>query len=394
MFFSKQLNRRHFLHNGSKCFVGFFLGNVNSSIGQTTQTQTLYSDLKNLLHLNEPDENGIRLPDGFKSRQIAHSDHLVTPNSDYLFHHAPDGGACFATADGGWIYTSNSELDNGAGSVGAIRFNSKAEVIDAYSILNGTTMNCAGGKTPWNTWLSCEETERGLVYECDPFGNNSAIPRPALGRFEHEAVAIDPLNQIIYLTEDIEDGGFYRFIPDRPLPHLDSGHLEIAEVVEINGLQQIIWHQVPDPSAETEPTRYQIDTSTDFNGGEGISWSDGKIYFTTKGDNRVWFYDTENNYIDVLYDAGTSENPELKGVDNITITASGDVLVAEDGDDMQLVLLDSIGIPIPVLQIIGQDDSEICGPAFNPSYQRLYFSSQTGPSNKDNDGRIYEISMI
>ena len=164
-------------------------------------------------------------------------------------------------------------------------------------------------------------------------------------------------------------------------------------MVEINGLQQITWHQVPDPSAETEPTRYQIYTSTDFNGGEGISWSDGKIYFTTKGDNRVWIYDTVNNYIDVLYDAGTSENPELNGVDNITITASGDVLVAEDGDDMQLVLLNSIGIPIPVLQIIGQDDSEICGPAFDLSYQRLYFSSQTGPSNNDNDGRIYEISM-
>ncbi len=66
--------------------------------------------------------------------------------------------------------------------------------------------------------------------------------------------------------------------------------------------------------------------------------------------------------------------------------------MAEDGDDMQLVLLGFDGTPVPVLQITGQDESEICGPAFDPTFQRLYFSSQTGPSNQDSDGRIYEIS--
>lgn len=95
-----------------------------------------------------------------------------------------------------------------------------------------------------------------------------------------------------------------------------------------------------------------------------------------------------------MYDAKTAKNPLLQGVDNIAITASGDVLVAEDGGDMQLVLLSFDGTPIPVLQITGQNASEICGPAFDPAFQRLYFSSQTGPSNKDSDGRIYEISRI
>ena len=81
-------------------------------------------------------------------------------------------------------------------------------------------------------------------------------------------------------------------------------------------------------------------------------------------------------------------------IDNVTITASGDVLVAEDGGDMQIVLLAPNGIVLPIVQIVGQDESEICGPAFDPSFQRLYFSSQTGPLNLDSDGITYEISRI
>lgn len=391
-------NRRRFLENGSKSFLGFFFGAIQlankQTLAQTSLPETLFAEYSGLMHLQEPDENGIRLPAGFKSRLIAQSDQPLLPGSTYLWHHAPDGGACYATSDNGWIYVSNSEIDEGAGGVGAIRFNAQAEVVDAYPILSGTTMNCAGGKTPWNTWLSCEETERGLVYECDPFGKQTALPRPALGRFEHEAVAVDPLNQVLYLTEDIEDGGWYRFIPDSPLPDLSSGTLQIAQIIEADNLRRVIWHPVPDPAALNEQTRYQVESSSQFNGGEGIAWADGKIYFTTKGDNRVWIYDTASSIIDVLYDAANFDNPVLQGVDNVTITASGDVLVAEDGGDMQLVLLTFDGRPVPVLQITGQDESEICGPAFDPSFQRLYFSSQTGPSNKDNDGKIYEISRL
>jgi secreted PhoX family phosphatase len=391
-------NRRRFLQSGSKSFIGFFLGVSQFSSAQikqaNAQSTPLFNDYGDLLHLQEPDENGIRLPAGFKSRLIAQSDQPVIAGSSFLWHHAPDGGACYPTEDNGWIYVSNSEIDESAGGVGAIRFNAGGEIVDAYSILSGTTMNCAGGKTPWNTWLSCEETERGLVYECDPFGRRTALPKLALGRFEHEAVAVDPLNQILYLTEDVEDGGWYRFIPDRALPDLSSGTLQIAQIIKADNLQRVIWHTVPDPEALNEQTRYQIESSSPFNGGEGIAWSDGKIYFTTKGDNRVWIYDTASSLIDVLYDAAVADDPILQGVDNVTITASGDVLVAEDGGDMQLVLLTFNGRPIPVLQITGQDESEICGPAFDPSFQRLYFSSQTGPSNEDNDGRIYEISRI
>ena len=127
--------------------------------------------------------------------------------------------------------------------------------------------------------------------------------------------------------------------------------------------------------------------------GEGIAWADGLVYFTTKGDNRVWRLDTRTQQIDVLYDFMSATTPHLQGVDNVTITAAGDVLVAEDGGDMQIVLLGPDGLVLPVVQVTGQDKSEICGPAFDPAFQRLYFSSQTGPDDTPEGGIIYEISF-
>lgn len=340
-----------------------------------------------------PDANGLRLPPGFKSRVIAQSSKPVA-DSAYLWHSAPDGGACYPAPEGGWVYVSNSEVKviDGGGGVGAVRFNAQGDIVDAYSILDGTDNNCAGGRTPWQTWLSCEEVERGLVYECDPFGQKRAVALPALGRFKHEAVAVDPVNSHLYLTEDEEDGLFYRFIPAAALPDLSIGTLQVAQLLSSSGTTQIVWHDVPDPSASLVSTRHQVAAATRFNGGEGIAWHDGVIYFTTKGDNRVWRYDTATAVIGVLYDANGRSEAVLTGVDNVTITASGDVLVAEDSGDMQIVLITQDGIAVPIVQVTGQELSEICGPAFDPSFQRLYFSSQRGPMNLDTGGITYEIS--
>ncbi len=285
-------------------------------------------------------------------------------------------------------------MRSNAGGVGAIRFDASGEVIDAYRILDNTSINCAGGATPWGTWLSCEEFSRGQVYECDPMGIKPAVVRPALGTFRHEAVAVDTLNQCLYLTEDLPDGGFYRFRPDKPLPDLSSGALEIASVVESDGSSFIKWLAVPDPLAIREDTRKQVLGYKVFSGGEGIAIYDNNAYFTTKHDNRVWCYDVVSQQLTIVYDIATSNTPILKGVDNVIITASGDVLIAEDGDDMQLVVLTPDERVIPLLQIIGHDLSEITGPAFDPSYQRLYFSSQRGSVGNSSGGITYEISYV
>ena len=113
-----------------------------------TSEAGVFHSLTNIGDLLPPDENGIMLPAGFRSRIIARTGHKPVASSDYVWHKKPDGGATFATRDGGWIYVSNCELIHNNGGVGALRFNANAEIIDAYSILENTNNNCAGGKTP------------------------------------------------------------------------------------------------------------------------------------------------------------------------------------------------------------------------------------------------------
>jgi secreted PhoX family phosphatase len=334
--------------------------------------------------LGAADANGIKLPSGFTSSVVAQSG-VAVPGTTYPWHAAPDGGATFATPGGGWTYVSNSELGAGAGGASAIRFGPDGAVVGASRILGGTTRNCAGGPTPWGRWLSCEEIDRGLVWECDPSGTEPAVARPALGVFNHEAAAVDPVRGHVYLTEDRPDGRLYRFRPTA-YPDLSAGTLEVATVAA--GLVQ--WTPVPDPAATVVPTCQQVPSSTAFNGGEGAWYGNDRLWFTTKGDNRLWELDVVGGRLTVLYDASRYATPVLTGVDNIVQSANGDLYVCEDGGDMQLVIVRPNGEVWPFLQITGQAGSELTGPAFDPSGTRLYFSSQRGPTSSGS-GMTYEV---
>lgn len=350
----------------------------------------LISRIAELGPLGEPDANGVRLPAGFTSRVVAVSG-VAVEGSEYVWHRAPDGGAVYGTEDGGWIYSCNSEFPI-RGGVGSLRFDSDGNLVSAYPTLEGTDINCAGGQTPWHTWLSCEEFDEGRVYETDPWGEHDPIVRPALGVFKHEAVAVDPVAGHLYLTEDTGDGRFYRYVPDgmnvHGFPDLDHGTLEVATV---DGEGNVTWTAIPDPEfRDGTPTRLQVPTSTVFRGGEGIWWHDGVIYFTTKGDTRVWAYEIDAAQISVIYDGEAIAEPPLTGVDNLTVSCCGDVLVAEDGGSMQIVAILPSGELHPMMQIVGQDHSEVTGPAFDPSGTRLYFNSQRGGDERR--GLTYEIT--
>ncbi len=335
--------------------------------------------------LRAADANGIKLPSGFTSRVLARSGSTV-PGTAYSWHHNPDGGATFRTTGGGWAYVSNSERNSRLGGASAVRFAADGAVVAASSILSGTTNNCAGGPTPWGRWLSCEEFDGGRVWECDPLGVAPAVVRPALGVFNHEAAAVDPDRGHVYLTEDKTDGRLYRFRPTA-YPDLSAGVLEVATVV--SGL--VRWTAVPDPSATLlGPTRQQVPTSTAFNGGEGAWYGGGSLWFTTKGDNRLWELDVVTSELTVLYDATRFSTPVLTGVDNIVQAANGDLYVCEDGGDMQLVIVRPDGAVWPFLQVTGHAGSELTGPAFDPSGTRLYFSSQRGAAGTAT-GITYEV---
>lgn len=395
------ISRRKLIKNGATGLTALAIGPSLLSMSQPANALSL-TDVGELL---PPNDLGLRLPQGFSARIIASAGRRLSIRGSwwrktrYRWHSFPDGGATYPVDDGGWIYVSNSEtISILGGGVGAVRFAANGDIEDAYRILGGTNANCAGGTTPWNTWLSCEEVDFGRVYECDPYGNKSAVVRPALGYFKHEAVAVDHDLGYLYLTEDEGDGRFYRFVPDglneEGNLNLDSGTLQVASV-DADGY--VSWIDVPNPTPSLlqTPTREQVPESTAFRGGEGIWYSQGLIYFTTKGDNRVWRLDTNLNHLDVIYDAATANNPILTGVDNLTVSSGGDVLVAEDGGDMQIVVLDSEGNVAPLIQVVGQDDSEITGPAFSPDGSRLYFSSQRGSElfgNGSGFGITYEVT--
>ncbi|WP_421120946.1 alkaline phosphatase PhoX [Aquihabitans daechungensis] len=385
---SPPIDRRQFLQRAIAAGAGTAVLPATMVSAQTAKPgASPYGELT-----TEPDENGLLLPEGFTSRILAVGGEPVA-DTGYAWHAFPDGAATFPADDGGWILAVNSEVTAlfapDQGGVSAIRFDADGEVVDAYRILEGSTSNCAGGPTPWGTWLSCEEPldKKGRLWECDPTGKEEPVAHEAMGLWNREAAAVDPKGEAVYMTEDDGSGLLYRYTPTA-YPDLSEGLLEAAIVDDDGG---VTWGEIPDPSAATAPTNQQLADATRFNGGEGIWFHDETIFFTTKGDNRVHAIDLEEQQYRLIWESDPDEDgvegAVLSGVDNITVDdATGDLFVAEDGGDMEVCIITPEGAVAPFARVAeNPNGSEITGPCLSPDRTRLYFSSQRGTSPKGLD---------
>lgn len=391
--------------------------------------------------LQPANADGIQLPDGFTSRAVAvFGQPPLQSNPGFLWHSDPDGGATFATEDGGWIYVSNAEVRDATtfgasreqaetlgqigGGVSALRFDADGNLIDAYSIQSGTTTNCSGGATPWGTWINGEEIADGFMFEASPLRDGGeAVRLDRFGRKGHEMVTVDEAGRAIYHTEDF--GGadrFYRTVfsadawPAGGRPDMSQGVLQVLQVTgnlsdAADGPVSIAWLNAVDDG--TPQAEVYLDDSTVFAGNEGVWFLDGFVFFSCKPtgnpdtDDHIFVIDVEANTIESIYNPADAvpgspfedSEPRMTGVDNIAMTLDGEMLVVEDGGDMRCMVLLPDRTTIPLLRLPGSPDvTEVTGVAIGPTGDKVYVSSQRAllngaPAAFRTGGVTYEITM-
>ncbi|MFF8946223.1 alkaline phosphatase PhoX [Streptomyces sp. NPDC014864] len=403
-----------------------------------------------------PDPKGIlALPAGFSYRIITRSGETKLESGEFTPSNH-DGTATFEGPRGATLLVNNHELKgpranwkypvplteglvyDPAASGGCTVVEVRRDHVAEWVGIAGTSTNCAGGSTPWGTWLTCEETEdkagqngmtkdHGYVFEVDPEdrrANRDPRPVKALGRYAHEAVVVDPKRGHLYLTEDASgpNGLLYRWTPPEGFRHGrgklrtladDAGRLQAFKCFDSGGkfvddlsratktgtVYGVDWVDVPDRDAKTVPTRKQFtdDRITRARKLEGMWWGDGGAYIVSsfaraespvQHDGQVWFYDPKRRTLTlkVLFgvNPAPAEDGAFDGPDNITVSPYGGLVIAEDGEGVQhLFGATDSGRTYPIARNdlnIGTEQepeySEFTGVTFSPDGRTLFANIQ------------------
>ncbi|MEM7473775.1 MAG: alkaline phosphatase PhoX [Planctomycetota bacterium] len=393
----------------------------------------------------------IRLPEGFRYVTYGWTGDPMSDGSPTPSAH--DGMGVVTEENGIVTLVRNHEVSsdhpalrmkNGApydvragGGCTTLKFDSRAgKWLESFVSISGTSRNCAGGVTPWGTWLTAEETvlgaggydpyneknlnfkqDHGWVFEVDPKGVKRPVPLRDMGRFVHEAVAIDRKTGIVYETEDRGTSGFYRFVPKEKDNLAAGGKLQIAEVIGHDDLRghvesgadfDVRWHTIPEPTLANTPGLDQPDElgvfkqgkqlgGTTFSRLEGCWSGEGVIYFdATSGGaaeaGQIWRYDPMKESLTLLFESPGKQI--LNMPDNLCVNPSGGLVICEDGDygedeyPQRIHLLSQTGMLMPLavndMQLNGQRGwkgdfrgREWAGATFSPDGKWLFANIQT-----------------
>ncbi|GAA3092094.1 alkaline phosphatase PhoX [Streptosporangium carneum] len=464
------ISRRDLLRSGAAGGLGIaIIGSVEAIAGpaaaQAAQTGLKAAGYGPVI----PDPAGLlALPRGFSYKIVAQAGKTLLESGEPTPSDA-DGTGFFQGRNGSSVLVNNHEIGGGEpypvpalpgltydpgahGGTTNIEVDRRGNRVREYVSVAGTHNNCAGGITPWNTWLTCEETEQraggafqkdhGYVFEVDPFdrdANLDPVPLKFLGRFSHEAVAVDPRTSAIYETEDAggPNGLYFRWTPPRHFrgrkgalralalsqDGATAGTLEamscfkgskhigdLSEATQPGTRYRVQWVPVPDRDAATVSVRKQFtnDQVTRARKLEGAWWGDGGAYFvssyarTSDGsvnehDGQVWFYDPRSETVTLKTIFGVNPDPtqdtDYDGPDNITVSPYGGVILAEDGEGLShLVGVTKQGKAYPIARN-QLNDSEFTGPTFSADGRILFANIQspgyvfaiTGPWGRQDD---------
>jgi uncharacterized protein len=388
----------------------------------------------------------LELPPGFRYRIISRQgeqmdDGNPTPG---IF----DGMASFAGRGGSTILIRNHENRSRPGEVPVVvperkRYdrdpnvrggNTKLvvdrnrQVVESFAVLGGTHTNCAGGLTPWGTWITCEEifnygavesnvtpgtgTPHGYIFEIPADASKPVQPIEVndAGRFSHEAVAW--LDGALYETEDRGDAALYRFVPDRtPREHGDlatfGGALQAlavkgrpnfdANTANPGESYPVEWVTLeePDPPTDTVRAEAQSKGAAIFDRTEGCWSADRRLYFdcTTGGEaqlGQLWEYIPRGRSageLRLIYESTSSET--LENPDNLVVVpATGHVFLQEDSGGEQFVRGVNRRGEIYDFARGVLTDSEFCGGCFSADGRTFFVNHQGGrqdgaPGNGD-----------